>query len=72
MVPVKFSFPSLLKPKSRNEGTLIKKVLLRNLGRSGVRTKHYLEPEFRHLAAKVGLKARVFLGQLPGTPLKGS
>ncbi|CAE7244011.1 unnamed protein product [Symbiodinium natans] len=38
---------------TRTEGADLLKGILR---RSGVRTKHYLEPEFRHLAAKVGLE----------------
>ncbi|OLQ15173.1 hypothetical protein AK812_SmicGene622 [Symbiodinium microadriaticum] len=41
---------------TRAEGADVVKGILR---RSGVRTKHYLEPEFRHLAAKVEMCERV-------------
>lgn len=41
---------------TRAEGADVVKGILR---RSGVRTKHYLEPEFRHLAAKVGLQVEM-------------
>ncbi|CAE7258980.1 unnamed protein product [Symbiodinium pilosum] len=41
---------------TRTEGADLLRGILR---RSGVRTKHYLEPEFRHMAGKVGLQVEM-------------